>query len=157
MPRTRRLAVAVAAVPLVVALSGCSVVSAFTPHVEPAIYDTAKDFNAANTSSIGSPSFVPDDATVIRVDYDTHTGEAIMTYTSATLLKKDVCKESNAPAPKPTIQDSWWPISGRRTGRSAGDGHRFDPLWRRPDKFPEHRAAHRGPRTRKAGGSSIDF
>jgi hypothetical protein len=112
VPRTRRLAVAVAAVPLVVALSGCSVVSAFTPHVEPAIYDTAKDFNAADTSSIGSPSFIPDDATVIRVDHDTHTGEAIMTYTSATLLKKDVCKETNAPAPKPTIQDSWWPISG---------------------------------------------
>ena len=112
MPRTRRLAVAVAAVPLVVALSGCSVVAAFTPHVTPAIYDTAKEFNAANTKSIGSPSFVPDDATVIRVDYDTHTGEAIMTYASPTLLKKDVCKQTNSPAPKPTIQDSWWPISG---------------------------------------------
>ncbi|QNE37156.1 hypothetical protein [Leifsonia shinshuensis] len=112
MPRTRRLAVAVAAVPLVVALSGCSVVSAFTPHVTPAIYDTAKEFNAANTKSIGSPSFVPDDATVIRVDYDTHTGEAIMTYTSQAVFKKDVCKLTNVAPPKPTIQDSWWPISG---------------------------------------------
>ena len=37
MPRTRRLGLAVAAVTLVAALSGCSVVAAFTPHVEPAI------------------------------------------------------------------------------------------------------------------------
>lgn len=112
MPRTRRLGLAVAAVPLVAALTGCSVVSAFTPHVDPSIYDTAKDFDAANTKKIGSPSFVPADATVIRVDYDTQSGEAIMTYTSPTLLKKDVCKQANTAAPKPTIQDSWWPISG---------------------------------------------
>ncbi|MGH1525786.1 hypothetical protein ACRAWC_17735 [Leifsonia sp. L25] len=112
MPRTRRLGLAVAAVPLVAALSGCSVVAAFTPHVDPSIYDTAKDFRAADTARIGSPSFVPSDATVIRVDYDTQSGEAIMTYISPELLKKDVCKLTNVAPPKPTIQDSWWPISG---------------------------------------------
>ena len=118
MPRTRRFGLAVAAVPLVAALSGCSVVAAFTPHVEPAIYDTAKAFDAANTNRIGSPSFVPDDATVIRVDYDTQTGEAIMTYTSPTVLKKDVCKLTKVAPPQPTIQDSWWPISGIPTNAS---------------------------------------
>ncbi|WP_434318330.1 hypothetical protein [Leifsonia sp. P73] len=112
MPRTRRLGLAVASVPLVAALTGCSVVSAFTPHVDPSIYDTAKDFNAADTTRIGSPSFVPADATVIRVDYDTQSREAIMTFTSPTLLAKDVCKLTNVAPPKPTIQDSWWPISG---------------------------------------------
>ena len=112
MPRIRRLGLAVAAVPLVAALSGCSVVAAFTPHVDPSIYDTAKDFDAADTTRIGSPSFVPADATLIRVDYDTQSGEAIMTYSSPTLLKKDVCKQTTVAPPKPTIQDSWWPISG---------------------------------------------
>lgn len=112
MPRIRRLGFAVAAVPLVAALSGCSVVAAFTPHVEPAIYDTAKELKAAKNAEIRSTPFVPDDAKVIRVDYDTQTGEAIMTYTSPTLLTKDVCKLTTVAPPKPTIQDSWWPISG---------------------------------------------
>lgn len=118
MPRTRRPGLVLAAVPLVAALSGCSVVTAFAPHVEPAIYDTAKTFDAANTTNIGSPSFVPDDATVIRVDHDTQTGEAIMTYTSPTLLKQDTCTVTKTAAPKPTIQDSWWPISGIPTDAS---------------------------------------
>lgn len=112
MPRTRRIGLAVAAIPLVAALSGCSVVAAFTPHVEPAIYATAKDLAAAKATTIGPTSFVPDDATVIRIDYDTQSGEAIMTYTSASLLKPDACKLTKVAPPKPTIQDSWWPISG---------------------------------------------
>lgn len=112
MPRTRRLGLAVAAVPLVAVLSGCSVVSAFTPHVEPAIYDTAKELKSADIKAVGSPSFVPDDATIIRIDYDTQSGEAIMTYTSTALLTKDVCKLTTVAPPKPTIQDSWWPVSG---------------------------------------------
>jgi hypothetical protein len=112
VPRTRRLGFAVAAVPLVAALSGCSVVAAFTPHVDPAIYDTAKELKAAKTTTIGATPFVPDDATVIRIDYDTQSGEAILTYTSPSLLKPNVCKLTKVAAPKPTIQDSWWPISG---------------------------------------------
>ncbi|WP_295119198.1 hypothetical protein [uncultured Leifsonia sp.] len=111
MPRTRRLGLAVAAVPLVAALSGCSVVAAFTPHVEPAIYDTVKDYKAASHPTVAAPSFMPDDATVIRIDYDTQTGEAIMTYASAKQLAPKVCTKVTT-APKPTIQDSWWPTTG---------------------------------------------
>ena len=118
MPRTRRLGFAVAAVPLVAALSGCSVVAAFTPHVEPAIYDTAKELKASKNTTIGATPFVPDDATVIRIDYDTQTGEAIMTYASPTLIKPDVCKLTTKAPAKPTIQDSWWPISSVPTNAS---------------------------------------
>ncbi|MBN9629163.1 MAG: hypothetical protein J0I18_00895 [Actinobacteria bacterium] len=121
MPRTRRLGLAIAAVPLVAALSGCSVVAAFTPHVEPAIYDTAKELTAANNTAIGSTAFVPDDATVIRIDFDTQTGEAIMTYTSPTLLRPNVCT-GTAATPKPSIQDSWWPVSGIPPQGSACPG-----------------------------------
>ena len=111
MSRTHRVRLAVTAVPFVLALSGCSVVTAFTPHVEPAIYDTAKEFAAADSSAFGSPAFVPDDATVIRVDYDTETGEAIMTYASKVHVAEGTCTGQTA-TPKPTIQDSWWPITG---------------------------------------------
>ncbi|WP_348788620.1 hypothetical protein [Leifsonia sp. NPDC080035] len=122
MPRSRRAGIALTVVPLAFALSGCSVVAAFTPHVEPAIYDTAKEFKAADTSPIGSPTFIPDDATVIRVDYDTETGAAIMTYASKKLLVDGVCKTQTT-APKPTIDDSWWPVTGiPSTASKCADG-----------------------------------
>lgn len=110
MPPSRRVRLAVAVVPCLLMLSGCSVVSVFTPHVEPAIFDTAKAFKAANTSAYGSPAFVPDDATIIRVDYDPQNGEAIMTYASKTHLAEGACTGETA-IPKPGIQDSWWPTT----------------------------------------------
>lgn len=121
MPRIRRLGLAVAAVPFVAALTGCSVVAAFTPHVEPAIYDTAKELQASKNASVGTTTFVPDDATVIRIDYDTQTNEAIMTYTSPTLLRPEVCKGASKTG-KPSIQDSWWPVSGVPAEGSACPG-----------------------------------
>lgn len=111
MPRFRTAGLVVAASAAALALSGCSVVAAFTPHVEAQIYDSAKEFKAANTAVFGSPTFVPDDATIIRVDYDTESGAAILTYASPTLLAKDVCTGQTT-APKPDIQDSWWPVDG---------------------------------------------
>lgn len=111
MPRPRTVGLIAAASVAALALSGCSVVEAFTPHVDAQIFDSAKEFKAAKVSTFGSPAFVPDDATIIRVDYDTQTGAAILTYTSPTLLAKDVCTGQTT-APKPAIQDSWWPIDG---------------------------------------------
>lgn len=108
---TRRVCLAASAAALLLALSGCSVVSTFTPHVQPTIFDSAKDFTKESTSAFGSPTFVPDDATVIRVDWDSQTGEAIMTYTSTILLAPNSCPEQTDTI-KPTIQDSWWPVSG---------------------------------------------
>ncbi|RDV43801.1 hypothetical protein DOE76_16265 [Leifsonia sp. ku-ls] len=111
MPRIRTAGVIATTSLLALTLSGCSVVSAFEPHVQSEIFDTAKDMKAAGTAAFGSPGFVPDDATIIRVDYDRQDGSAILTYTSPTLLKPDTCKEIVA-VPKPTIQDSWWPVDG---------------------------------------------
>ena len=111
MPRIRTAGVIATTSALALALSGCSVLTAFEPHVSAEIFDTAKDMKAANTAVFGSPSFVPDDATVIRIDYDTQDGSAIMTYTSKAHLVPGVCK-SEVNVPKPTIQDSWWPVDG---------------------------------------------
>lgn len=108
MPPARRAQLAAPAA-LALALSGCSVIQVFTTHVESAIYESAQEFRA-NSSRLGSPAFVPDDATIIRVDYDTRIGEAIMTYTSPTHLAQGACT-TEAPTPRPTTQDSWWPIT----------------------------------------------
>ena len=107
--RTALLVASASAVALV--LSGCSVITAFTPHVDGAIYDSAKDLTASSTAAFGSPRFIPDDATLIRVDYDTKGGGAILTYASKTHFAPGTCT-TPAPIPKPTVQDSWWPSDG---------------------------------------------
>ncbi|MDR6613971.1 hypothetical protein [Leifsonia sp. 1010] len=111
MPRIRTAGVIATTSALALALSGCSVLTAFEPHVDSAIWDTAKEMKASNTALFGSPTFVPDDATVIRVDYDTQNGSAIMTYTSHTRVAPNTCQKDTA-IPKPAIEDSWWPVQG---------------------------------------------
>jgi hypothetical protein len=111
VPRIRTAGLIATTSVLALALSGCSVLTAFEPHVDSAIYDTAKEFSAAKTSVFGSPSFVPEDATIIRVDYDTHDGTAILTYSSKTHFVANTCT-AEAAIPKPSIQDSWWPVDG---------------------------------------------
>jgi hypothetical protein len=111
MPRIRTAGVVATVSALALALSGCSALSAFEPHVQSAIFDSAKEMKASGTAAFGSPDFVPDDATIIRVDYDTQDGSAILTYTSKTLLAPGTCPKQ-VPTAKPTIQDSWWPVEG---------------------------------------------
>ena len=111
MPRIRTAGVIATMSALALALSGCSVLTAFSPHVESEIFDTAKDMKAAKTSTFGSPTFVPDDATIIRVDYDTQGKGAILTYTSKTHFKAGTCTKA-VKMQKPEIQDSWWPATG---------------------------------------------
>lgn len=118
MPRIRTVGILATMSALVVALSGCSVLTAFEPHVSAEIFDTAKEMKATNTAVFGSPSFVPDDATIIRVDYDTQDGSAIMTYTSKAHVAPNTCAKQTT-VPKPTIQDSWWPVDGLPA--TAGD------------------------------------
>ncbi|WP_313546727.1 hypothetical protein [Leifsonia aquatica] len=111
MPRPRTVGLIAAASAAALALSGCSVVEAFSPHVDAQIFDNAKEFKAAKVSTFGSPTFVPDDATIIRVDYDTQTGAAILTYTSPSMVPQGACS-GEGPTPRPDIQDSWWPVDG---------------------------------------------
>lgn len=108
MHRTRTARVVVSASLVALALTGCSAVAAFTPHVDSAIFDSAKQLKAASTARFGSPSFIPDDAMIIRVDYDTKNTGAILTYTSKSHFPAGMCKAA-APVPKPAVQDSWWP------------------------------------------------
>lgn len=111
MQHVRLVGLAVSLSAVAVALSGCSVIGAFTPHVDSAIYADAKEFTASATSAFGSPTFLPDDATIIRVDYDTQGKGAILTYTSKTHFKAGTCTAATKML-KPDIQDSWWPSAG---------------------------------------------
>ncbi|WP_158865500.1 hypothetical protein [Leifsonia sp. AG29] len=111
MSRIRTAGLVASGASIVLALSGCSVVSAFTPHVQSGIYDTAKEFRAADQKAFGSPSFVPDDATIVRVDWDTQAGTAILTYSSKTHFVTGTCT-APAPVPKAPLADSWWPVDG---------------------------------------------
>ncbi len=115
MPRIRVAGLVASASALALTLTGCSVVTAFVPHVDTAIYATAKDLKAAPTASFGSPRFLPDDAALIRVDYDTQTGAVILTYGSKAHFAPGTCQQQ-APLPKPAIQDSWWPVDGLPAG-----------------------------------------
>jgi hypothetical protein len=106
--RIRLAGLAVSVTAAALTLTGCSVITAFTPHVESAIYADAKEFTPSATSAFGSPTFLPDDATLIRVDWDTEGKGAIMMYTSKAHFKPEMCKEVGK-VPKTEIQDSWWP------------------------------------------------
>ena len=111
MSRARTAFFVASASALALGLSGCSVIGAFTPHVDSAIYPSAKELKAASTATFGSPSFIPDDAKLVRVDYDTKGAGAILTYASAKHFAPGTCQAA-APIPKPTVLDSWWPIDG---------------------------------------------
>ena len=108
--RFRLAAAVVSASVVIVGLTGCSVLTAFAPHVDSAIFDTAKELTPSATSAFGSPTFIPADATIIRVDYDTQNPAAILTYTSKTHFATGTCTKPAA-VPKPAVQDSWWPTA----------------------------------------------
>ncbi|MFF1634401.1 hypothetical protein [Leifsonia sp. NPDC058248] len=110
MHRIRLAGLAVSVSTLAIGLTGCSVISAFTPHVDSAIFASAKEFTPSATASFGSPAFIPADASIIRVDYDTQGKGAILTYTSKTHFVKGTCEKA-APLPTTQIQDSWWPVA----------------------------------------------
>lgn len=108
--KSARIVLAAAASALLVAtLSGCAAIQSLSPNVASNIFASKADFTAAATSAFGSPSWLPDDATTIRVDYNTDGSAAILTYASKKHFAPGTCTAS-APVPKPPIQDSWWPV-----------------------------------------------
>ncbi len=93
---------------LAAALGGCAALQSLSPSVSSDIFASKTDFTTAATAAFGSPTWLPDDATTIRVDYMKDGSAAILTYTSKKHFAPGTCTAS-APVPKPPIQDSWWP------------------------------------------------
>ncbi len=110
--KTSRIAlVAVSSALIVATLSGCSVLQSFAPNVTSDIFASHTDFKNGSTTGFGSPTWLPDDATTIRVDYRNDGSAAILTYTSKGHFASGTCTASTA-VPKPPVQDSWWPVTG---------------------------------------------
>ncbi|WP_345761857.1 hypothetical protein [Diaminobutyricibacter sp. McL0608] len=108
--KSARIAIAsVASALLVATLGGCSALQSLSPSVSSDIFASKSDFTTAATAAFGSPGWLPDDATTIRVDFQTNGSDAILTYTSKKHFAPGTCTAS-APVPKPPIQDSWWPV-----------------------------------------------
>jgi len=108
--KSARIVLAVAASALLITtLGGCAAIQSFSPNVASDIFASKSDFTPAATTAFGSPTWLADDATTIRVDYDKNAGTAILTYTSKKHFAPGTCTASAA-VPKPPIQDSWWPV-----------------------------------------------
>ncbi|WP_066041040.1 hypothetical protein [Herbiconiux solani] len=104
--KSRALLAGLAAAGLVVTLSGCTLANAITPPVSAQLYPTAADGKASN-ASIPLPSWVPDDATMIRIKSNTETGDTIMQFTAAAQTIGAPCDASIA-GNLPPMQDTWW-------------------------------------------------
>lgn len=111
MKASRIARAAIVGLSAAIVLSGCSVLQAFTPNVSSDIFATQPEFAKASTKAFGSPTWLPADATIIRVDYRDDGSAAIITYTSKTHFAAGKCT-AKAAVPKPPIQDSWWPVTG---------------------------------------------
>jgi hypothetical protein len=115
----RRLLVAL---PLIAAsvslLSGCGVANVITPPYASAIYATAAD-GAGADASVAIPSWVPADATFIRVKTDqTHNASILMftpTATPPTFTGCDAASDPELDQTKNTgaltaeLGETWWP------------------------------------------------
>ena len=107
--RFRTLAVVVPTTALIVtALAGCTALQTFAPTVTSDIFTDTKDMAKNAPAGFTAPTWVPADATVIRVDFSTAGDGAMIMYTSKTHFADGTCTAKTA-IPKPTIQDTWWP------------------------------------------------
>lgn len=96
---------------LVIGLSGCALVATVSPDVDSQLLPDTSALHTAAPVAYPTPRFVPSDATMIRIDYDTRSGTAIMTYTSEKHTTAGACT-GGVHTPTPPLQDTWWPVTG---------------------------------------------
>lgn len=106
--RWRVIAAATAAAGLAVALNGCALAEAIDPPIESAIYATAPEGKSPD-APVTVPSWVPDDATTIRIKLNRDSGAEILQFTPA---KVETGIGAPCPAPPsqtpPVLDDTWW-------------------------------------------------
>jgi hypothetical protein len=104
-------------------LSGCSLANAINPPISSAIYATVSEAAGAN-DSVAIPSWVPSDATIVRIKTDVSRNTKIMSFlvpqpavapdapadTPAPTVAAPIGGECDAAisANRPTLDDSWW-------------------------------------------------
>ena len=118
--KKRALLAGLTAAATVVALSGCTLANAITPPVEAQLYSTLADASGA-PSSLAVPSWVPADATNIRIKTNTETGDSLMQFYAAPVSLGGPCDASVA-SNLPKLDDTWWPQTLPTDGIVCADG-----------------------------------
>lgn len=93
-------------------LSGCSIGTAVGNSTEAAIYKTPAEA-AGVPENLALPGWVPADAAMIRIRTNTSSKASILTFTVAQPITTPIgqaCSPEEL-GKKPSVFDSWWPIS----------------------------------------------
>ncbi|MGA1837518.1 hypothetical protein VD659_11360 [Herbiconiux sp. 11R-BC] len=106
--KRRVLLAGLAAAGLVAALSGCTLANAITPPVQAALYPTLAD-SQASSSVVKAPSWVPENAVMIRMKENTETGDAIMQFGVPTPATIGTTCDPSIAGNTPPLDDTWWP------------------------------------------------
>jgi hypothetical protein len=119
--KRRALLAGIAATGLVAALSGCTLAAAITPPVESQLYPTKADATASN-ATIAIPSWVPDDAQMIRIKENSQTGEAIMQFGDPAPEAIGTACDASIAGNMPALDDTWWPQALDTSALTCQDG-----------------------------------
>ncbi len=106
--KRRALLAGIAATALVASLSGCTLASALTPPVESELYATKADATGPQVT-IPLPSFVPDDAQMIRIKQNAETGDAILKWDDPAPEDLGVACDPPLTEVSAPLDDTWWP------------------------------------------------
>ncbi len=118
-PSAQSLAPAPLTILVVLTLTGCgaaSTVGGMTTPADARVYATAADADGR------IPTWIPADATDIRIKTSLRGEGAILEFRSATRADRLGCAAAPADAPAPTVQDTWWPDPSPTAAMTCGDG-----------------------------------
>ncbi len=105
--RSRVAAAAFIAAGVAVVVNGCTLLEAVDPPVSSAIYATATEGKASD-ATVKVPSWVPDDATMVRIKANSDTGAEILEFTPAKPETIGAPCTTPASAAPPVLDDTWW-------------------------------------------------
>ncbi|AXH36676.1 hypothetical protein DVJ78_15785 [Humibacter sp. BT305] len=104
--RSRVAAAAFIAAGVAVVVNGCTLLEAVDPPIQSAIYATGAEAKASST--IPAPTWVPDDASMVRVKANSDSGAELMQFTVASpLIVGGPCSVPASQDP-PVLDDTWW-------------------------------------------------
>ncbi|PRY67635.1 hypothetical protein B0I08_106242 [Glaciihabitans tibetensis] len=117
------LASATAAVTLTLAagLSGCALTDEFGSHQKERVFATAADVSSEADPAFVPPSFVPEDATDLKIRVITNGPGDILRYTSATAIDDEYCAPGTLVG-SPLLESTWWPAEVPTEGIVCGSG-----------------------------------
>jgi hypothetical protein len=106
----RRSVLGLAAVGLVATslVSGCSVIEEFGSHQKEQVFATWADAPQGEDAPFAPPSFVPEDATEVRMRVITNGPGELLRWAGATPVTAEQCNEGPL-AGAPLLESTWWP------------------------------------------------